>query len=132
MRLEATVNTWTMIASIVGAVGGLVGLVFGALGIWYARAGHVRAAAEHDIVLRRFQREEAAREVADRKDALLRKAHEAAQAAGSSSTMSETTFKLESELDRQAALELVREGLATVNGDQCSIPINKLPDELRR
>lgn len=42
------------------------------------------------------------------------------------------TLALETELDRMAAWELAKEGLANVTGDQCSITINKMPPGLRR
>lgn len=124
-------GTWNLAASILGAVGGLIGVVFGGLGIWYARAGHIRAGREHELVFTRWEREEEDRRVLDRATELRRLAYESVQQTQSASSMLEVRLKLDSDLDRKAAWLLVDEGVATVKGDECAITVDRLPKALR-
>jgi len=120
------------ITSVIGAVGGVVGMVFGALGIWFSAAAHRRNAEAHNVLLKRFRREEDEKEVARRKGELLRAANELAYGMQSASTLVQIPIPLESEIDRKAAWELSKEGLANFKGDQCIISIDKMPPELKR
>lgn len=125
-------NSWASVANVIGAVGGIIGIVFGGLGIRYARAANLRESEEHRIFMARVRREEEEKEIARRKDALLRTAHEKANSAQSASTLLMVTLTLQTEHDRMAAWELSKEGLASVTGDQCTISIDKMPPGLRR
>jgi hypothetical protein len=98
--------SWTDIAGVIGPVGGVVGMVFGGLGIWYSYAANRRNSEAHEILIARFRREEAEKEISRRKDDLLRVATERAYAMESASTAVQITLPLESDLDRKAAWEL--------------------------
>jgi len=107
----------------VGLIGGFVGLIGRGLGIYYASTAN-------RILLKRFRREEDAKEVATRADDLLRRVHEAS---GSGSTMQRVILELTDEIDKKAAWKLYKDGTAEMpQSNSCSFFIDKFPKALRR
>ncbi len=112
-----------IVAPIVGLIGGLVGLIGGGLGIYYASTAN-------RMLLKRFRREEDAKEVEARMGDLLRRAHESS---GSGATMQRVTIELTDELDKKAAWKLYTDGAAEIpQGNRCDFFIDKFPKALRR
>lgn len=112
-----------IVAPIVGSFGGFVGLIGGGLGIYYASTAN-------RILLKRFRREEEAKEVETRADDLLRRVHESS---GSGSTMQRVTLELTDELDKKAAWKLYKDGTAEVpRGNHYTFFVDNFPKALRR
>lgn len=112
-----------IVAPTVGLFGGIVGLIGGGLGIYYASTAN-------RILLKRFRREEDAKEVETRADDLLRRVHESS---GSSSTMQRVTLELTDELDKKAAWKMYKDGSAEMpQGNHCTFFVDKFPNALRR
>jgi len=112
------------IAPAVALVGGLVGLFGGGLGIYYASTAN-------RILLKRFAREEEAREVETRADDLLRRAHEQVDSSGSGSVLQMVPLELTDELDRKAAWKLSKAGLANLHGGRYVISVDRRPAALQ-
>jgi hypothetical protein len=113
-------------APIVGSIGGIVGLIGGSLGIYYATTAN-------RVLIRRFNREEDAKDVEARVDELLRRAHESAYASQSGSSMRVVTLELTGELDNRAAWKLHKDGRAEMpQGGHCQFFVDKLPKAIRR
>ena len=113
-----------IVAPIVGMVGGIVGLFGGGLGIYYASTAN-------RILLQRFRREEETKEIESRADDLLRRAYEAASAAGGS-VMQMVPFELTDELSKKAAWKLCKEGHARMQGNKVTIDVDLLPKMIAR
>jgi len=119
-------SDWQTAANVIGAVGGTIGIIFGGLGIWYSRSANTRDSEAHDIFMTKFRREEEEKDIAARKNDLLRMATEKAYAMPSASALIQIEINLESELDKAAAWELSKEGNAKFNGSQCTITVSKV------
>jgi len=91
---------WQSIREVLVLIGAVVGLIGGSLGIYYH-------STSNRILLKRFRREEDAKEVDARADEFMRIAHEVAASAGGS-VMKMIPFELNDDPDKKGRLETLQ------------------------
>jgi hypothetical protein len=115
---------WQAIREALVLIGAVVGLVGGSLGIYYH-------STSNRILLKRFRREEEAKEIDARADEFLRLAHEIAVREGGS-TMRMIPFELNSEIERKVAWKLCKDGKGRMADNILIINVDLLPPMIAR